>query len=68
MFLSADELRALTGLKRKADQVRFLRGQGYVVELDANGRPLVLRAVVEARMGAVPSPSRAEPDFGALRG
>lgn len=36
MFLTADELWQLTGLKRKGDQARFLRGQGYAVELDAN--------------------------------
>ena len=67
MFLTADELRQLTGLKRKGDQARFLRGQGYAVELDANGRPLVLRSAVEARMGAVPVAKQAEPNWEALR-
>jgi hypothetical protein len=69
MFLDANDLAALTGLKRPGAQYEWLKREGWPVERDARGRPLVLRVVVEARMGACVGGSlRAEPDFGALRG
>jgi hypothetical protein len=67
VFLSASELVDLTGLKRKKAQAAWLREQGYLVELDARGRPKVLRAVVEARLGAVVTQQKQQPNFGALR-
>ena len=53
MFLAAPELAALTGLRRPSAQYAWLRRAGWPVERDARGRPLVLRSVVEARLGAV---------------
>jgi hypothetical protein len=68
MFLTADELADLTGLKRPTAQYLWLRDNGWPVELDARKRPRLLRAVVEARMGACRGGTmRVEPDFGALR-
>ena len=52
MFLSADELRKLTGRMKHSAQLCWLRTNGFVALQDADGRPLVLRAAVEARMGA----------------
>jgi hypothetical protein len=69
MFLTPDELADLTGLKRPTAQYAWLRANGWPVERDAAGRPKVLRAVVEARMGAcVGGTMKVEPNFGALRG
>ena len=49
-FLTPDEIADLTGFKQSAAQVRYLRGQlGYKVDLDARGRPKMMRAQVEAR-------------------
>jgi hypothetical protein len=69
MFLTADEIADLTGLKRPTAQYLWLRDNGWPVELDARKRPRLLRAVVEARMGACRGGNlKVEPDFGALRG
>jgi hypothetical protein len=45
-FLSADELVALTGRKRKAHQIEALRQQGIPFYVSAVGRPVVVRAVL----------------------
>ena len=51
MFLSAAELADLTGLKLPACQRRWLIRNGYLFDADINGRPKVLRAYVEHRLG-----------------
>ncbi len=69
MFLSTDELRKLTGRVRNSAQLRWLCANGFAALQDADGRPLVLKSAVEARMGAPMSKSvdrRKEPDWGAL--
>lgn len=68
MFLTADELADLTGFKRPGAQYRWLRDEGWPVKQDAKGRPLLLRSVVEARLGAVPVHRQAGPNWEALRG
>jgi hypothetical protein len=68
MFLSDDELHDLTGLRRPGAQLAWLRSNGWPVVADAKGRPRLLRAVVESRMGAVPVQSQAAPNWEALRG
>lgn len=67
MFLTADEVEDLTGLKRPSAQAHWLRANGWPVETDAAGRPKVLRSVVEARMGAVMSQPTA-PNWEAIGG
>lgn len=58
MFLTTDQLRELTGCARIAQQIEWLRSHRYAFDLDAKGRPVVLRAHVEARLGgAANSPS-----------
>lgn len=52
MFLSRAEIGHLTGRMRYGAQIRWLRANGFESLRDADGRPLVLRAVIEARMGA----------------
>lgn len=50
MFLTRDELRDLSGYKRRSDIVRWLRERGYGFELDKDDWPKVLRIAVEARL------------------
>ena len=52
MFLSPDELIALTDRKRPGDQIRWLREHSFPFELSAKGKPKVLRCVVELRLQA----------------
>jgi len=51
MFLTTDELEDLTGYKRRSSQREWLRARAYPFELDAWGRPKVLRSHVEQRLG-----------------
>lgn len=68
VFLTADDLYALTGYKRAKAQVEWLRARGWIFELDGDERPVVLRKYAEARMGgAVEAHSLAAPDFSAIR-
>ena len=67
MFLTQEELRDLTGLKRPTAQVAWLRDHNWPVELDARKRPRVLRSVVLARMGGLPEQRQAGPNWEALR-
>ena len=65
MFLTPDELAELTGYKTPARQCRWLDRAGYPFETAATGRPKVLRAFVERRLGlAAQSPATpTEPNF-----
>lgn len=68
MILSTDELRKLTGRVRYSAQLRWLRANGFAALQDADGRPLVLRSTIEARMGDA-SPARTRnisPNWSAL--
>ena len=56
------------GLRRPGAQLAWLRSNGWPVERDARGRPRLLRAVVESRLGAVPVQQQAGPRWEALRG
>lgn len=50
-LLTPDELRELTGYKRGADQMRWLRDNRWPFVVGGDGLPKVLRAVVETRLG-----------------
>lgn len=60
MFLTADELRELTGLQRKSAISRWLSLHSYPHEIGADGWPRVLRSFVQAKLGA-PTQSLREP-------
>lgn len=65
MFLTDDELHDLTGYRRHAEQVKWLRKNGVRVFVRADGAPRVLRDDLAAR------PERRtvrRPNFEALRG
>lgn len=68
MFLTPAELRDLTGLKRPSAQYRWLDRAGWPVERDAKGRPLLLRSVVLARLGASQDNRQMGPNWAALNG
>lgn len=55
MFLSQAELRELTGLQKPSAIVRWLLARAYPHEIGADGWPRVLRAFVQAKLGA-PTP------------
>ena len=62
MFLTADELRDLTGYTLPAHQLRWLARHGWRHEVSGLGRPVVSRAYAERRLGALDS-ERREPQL-----
>lgn len=65
LLLTDDEVREVTGYKRPADQIRWLRDGGWLFEV-ARGRPKVLRSYVEERMGGTKAVREWAPDFSGL--
>ena len=49
MFLTADQLRDLTGYKKPALQRRWLADNGFSFEVRSDGRPIVSRSYYENR-------------------
>lgn len=68
LTLTRDELADLTGYKRASAQRAWLQERAWVFEVDGKGRPKVLRAYAEAKLGGKPQPKRREwkPDFSDL--
>lgn len=59
MFLTADELVALTGLRRPSAQIRWLRSRRIRHFVNAVGHPVIVRAwLVGDQAEAVPLPQR----------
>lgn len=58
MFLSPTDLAALTGYSRRSAQLRWLKAHAWPHEIGGDGRPKVLTAYVERRLGGVDSPRR----------
>ena len=68
MFLEAEDIKALTGRKRLQHQIRWLTEHGYPFQVNAAGLPVVLRSVVEQKLGGkVTVRNRARPRFERLR-
>lgn len=53
MFLTAEELRELTGFMRPTNQLQWLRENGWKFAEDAQRRPKVARTYFELRLGGV---------------
>ncbi len=66
MFLTREELEALTERKRKADQVAWLRKHRIPYLTGANGHPRVSRSYVENVLAGRPDANEPEPNFAAL--
>jgi hypothetical protein len=65
--LNQDELRTLTGRRRRDAITRWLRASGYIFDIDALGWPIVSEDYVRDRLGGRPPEiGGAEPDFEAL--
>ena len=58
MFLSPDELRNLTGRQHADAQIAALQRMGLRYLLDADGRPKVARAAVDAMLAPGAPPAR----------
>lgn len=68
MFLTPDDIAALTGYKLPAHQRRWLTRNGYPFEMAASGRPVVARSFVETRLGGkMAAPVKTMPNFAALK-
>jgi hypothetical protein len=50
MFLTQSELAELTERKRKAEQIAWLKANGYHYAIGANGHARVLREHLQARL------------------
>jgi hypothetical protein len=68
MFLAAKDIEALTGRKRRQHQINWLVEHGFPFEVNAAGLPVVLRSVVEQKLGGkVAARNRARPRFERLK-
>lgn len=70
MFLTPDELRALTGYKRWPKQIEWLREHGYKFDQNAAKRPVVLHDEVQRHLlgeGGGQREKPKEPRFDMLR-
>lgn len=70
LFLSKEEVADLTGFKLHSKQCAWLRGNGWVFELNANRRPIIGRAYAMQRLGFASgntdTATLARPNFDAL--
>ena len=66
MFLSDPDIEILTGLVRRSAQSRWLLQHGFPHEVNHLGFPIVLKSVVEERLGAKHA-KKSEPNFTALK-
>jgi hypothetical protein len=58
MFVTADELATLTGLRRPSAQIRWLRSRHIRHYVNAVGHPVIARAWLIGDHDAVPLPQR----------
>ncbi len=66
MFLTADQLRELTGYQKPALQRCWLAENGYSFDVRRDGRPVVSRLYYEGRQGALKGQRPSVPDLAAL--
>ena len=70
IYLTAEELQGITGLKKPTAQVRALRKMGFQFITRADGSPLMSRSHFELHMCGLPlsgSSENDEPDFSSLQ-
>ena len=53
IFLTAEEMAELTGYKRHGKQIEALRQMGIPCRINARGRPIVTRSVIEGAAAGV---------------
>jgi hypothetical protein len=70
LFLTTAELHELTGYKKPGKQLAWLRGQGFICRVAADGYPRVDRSHYHKLMGGNESVTRhpkTHPDFSSLQ-
>ena len=68
MFLTPEQIEALTDTKRKDQQIRVLMDLGIRFMRSSSGRPKVLQAEVERVLLGGSKKQKSEPKFGNLNG
>ena len=66
-FLSIAELVILTGYKRRSCMIRWLRENGFVFRIGADGLPKVLEEHVRLQLSGVITKRGNHPNFDALK-
>lgn len=66
MFLTLEEVEALTERARKADQVAWLQKHRIPYLVGANGHPRVSRAFIENILSGRPEQNTPQPNFAAI--
>ena len=70
-FLTEEELRELTGRALRKRQREWLQTEGWTFTVNANGRPIVSRAHMEAMLGGSNAETATDrtyrPNFNAIR-
>lgn len=68
LFLNAEELRDLTGYQKPRRQIEWLRAQGFIFRIAADGHPRVDRSHYLKLMGGMVEAQhkKTEPNFGGL--
>jgi hypothetical protein len=68
MFLTAEEIKRLTGASWRRLQVERLRKEGFALTFDRRGRPLVLASEVQRKLRSRDAPAGWEPNIEAING
>lgn len=68
MFLTLEEIEALTERTRKKDQIEWLQKHGVPYLVGANGHPRVSRAYIESLLSGRTDASGPSPNFSAIGG
>jgi len=68
MFLTLEEIEALTERTRKRDQIVWLQQRGIPYLVGANGHPRVSRAYVESLLAGRADATGPSPKFSAIGG
>lgn len=68
LFLTEEEISDLTGYRYAVYQMRWLKQRGWKFEVAADGKPRVLRAHLDLKLGGTPKRDRrSDPNWEALR-
>ena len=67
MLLSLAELVTLTGYKRRGCMIRWLRANGFIFRIGADGYPRVLEDHVRLQLAGIASRPRNTPNLDALK-
>jgi hypothetical protein len=66
MFLTADELKELTGYTYNCRQIEWLRSRNWKFEVTAQKRPKVARSYFESRLGVGGTSTRGDSELAGI--